>query len=93
MRMRIDEARRHNQVGRVDRLLRALVDLADLDDLAAAIATSARRAGPPVPSTTVPFLIRRSNDIRRFLLLAPGEAIEWTAFIFGEQGKAVDPLR
>ena len=29
-----------------------------------AIATSARRDGPPVPSTTVPFLINKSNDMR-----------------------------
>src|ERR1700732_1512484 len=39
-----------------------------------AIATSARRDGPPVPSTTVPFLISRSYDIRGFLPLPSGKA-------------------
>ena len=35
MRVRVDEAGRDDQVGRIDNLLRALGDLADLDDLAA----------------------------------------------------------
>src|SRR5712691_12830189 len=52
-----------------------------------AIATSARRDGPPVPSTTVPFLISRSYDIRGFLPLAPGKAHRVDGFILCEACK------
>jgi hypothetical protein len=72
MRVRVDEPGRDDQVGRVDCFLRALGDFADFDDLAVCDRTSARRDGPPVPSTTVPFLIDKSNDIREVLPLAPG---------------------
>ena len=62
VRVQVDEPGRHDEIGRVDRAGRALVDLADRDDTPVADAHVGRgRDAAPVPSTTVPPLSLRSS--------------------------------
>ena len=56
VRVRVDETRRHDAVGRVDNLLGSAVDLSDLDDLATRDCDVSVPAGRtrPIDDQTVP---------------------------------------